>query len=113
MNSNIEIEAKVLLLKEEYDTIIRELQLDKYRKVTQTNHYIDTKDSFLKRNGIALRVREKNEEFELTLKTPLTSTISPPFDLIISASSLSSGWWSKPILSSSLFFKTKIGESPQ
>lgn len=82
MNSNIEIEVKVLLLKDEYDTIIRELRLDKYRKVTQTNHYIDTKDSFLKRNGIALRVREKDEEFELTLKTPLSEGLLEKHDRI-------------------------------
>lgn len=82
MNSNIEIEAKVLLLKDEYDTIIRELQLDKYRKVSQTNHYIDTPDSFLKRNGIALRVREKNEEFVLTLKTPLSEGLLEKNDRI-------------------------------
>jgi len=82
MNSNIEIEAKVLLLKDEYDTIIRELQLDKYRKITQTNHYIDTPDSFLKRNGIALRVREKNQEFVLTLKTPLSEGLLEKNDSI-------------------------------
>ena len=72
MSSNIEIEAKVLLLKDEYDTIIEKLGLGKYRRVKQTNHYIDTPDRFLKRNGIALRIREKDEVFELTLKTPLS-----------------------------------------
>ena len=82
MNSNIEIEAKVLLLKNEYDTIIRELQLDKYRKVSQTNHYIDTPNSFLKKNGIALRVREKNQEFVLTLKTPLSEGLLEKNDSI-------------------------------
>lgn len=80
MNSNIEIEAKVLLLKDEYDTIIRELKLDKYRKITQTNHYIDTPDSFLKKNGIALRVREINQEFQLTLKTPLSEGLLEKHD---------------------------------
>ena len=82
MNSNIEIEAKVLLLKDEYDTIIKELKLDKYRKFTQTNHYIDTPDSFLKKNGIALRVREKNQEFVLTLKTPLSEGLLEKNDSI-------------------------------
>lgn len=72
MSSNIEIEAKVLLLKDEYDTIIEKLNLSKYRKIKQTNHYIDTPDRYLKKNGIALRIREKEEEFELTLKTPLS-----------------------------------------
>ena len=72
MSSNIEIEAKVLLLKDEYNAIIETLNLQKYRKIKQTNHYIDTPDRYLKKNGIALRIREKDEEFELTLKTPLS-----------------------------------------
>ncbi|MGN1295729.1 MAG: CYTH domain-containing protein [Bacilli bacterium] len=71
MSSNIEIEAKVLLNQEEYEKIIDVLSLEKYRKVKQINYYIDTKDRFLKKNGIALRVREK-DDFELTLKTPLS-----------------------------------------
>lgn len=71
MSSNIEIEAKVLLNVEEYERIIDVLSLVKYRKVKQINYYIDTKDRFLKKNGIALRVREK-DDFELTLKTPLS-----------------------------------------
>ena len=72
MSSAIEIEAKALLLKDEYETIIEKLNLSKYRKIKQTNHYIDTPDRFLKKNGIALRIREKEESFELTLKTPLS-----------------------------------------
>lgn len=72
MSSNIEIEAKVLLLKEEYEKIIEKLNLSRYRKIKQTNYYLDTPNRFLKKNGIALRIREKEEEFELTLKTPLS-----------------------------------------
>lgn len=72
MSEHIEIEAKVLLLKEEYESIIDYLGLTRYKKVSQTNYYIDTSDSFLKKNGIALRVREKSDQFELTLKTPLS-----------------------------------------
>ena len=75
MSSNIEIEAKVLLLKDEYNAIIETLNLQKYRKIKQTNHYIDTPDRYLKKNVIALRIREKDEEFELTLKTPLSEGI--------------------------------------
>jgi uncharacterized protein YjbK len=71
-SSNIEIEAKVLLLKEEYNKVIEVLNLNKYRKFCQTNYYIDTKDSYLKKNGIALRIREKDDVFELILKTPLS-----------------------------------------
>ena len=71
MNSNIEIEAKVLLTAEQYDLLVNHLGLDKYRKVRQTNHYIDSKERILKSNDIALRIREK-EDFVLTLKTPLS-----------------------------------------
>lgn len=72
MGSNIEIEAKVLINKDEYESVIEHLQLDKYRRLQQTNYYIDTRNHDIKKNGFALRVREKNEEFELTLKTPLS-----------------------------------------
>ena len=72
MSSNIEIEAKVLLTENQYETIIEKLNLIKFRKIKQTNYYIDTPDRFLKKNGIALRIREKGEEFELSLKTPLS-----------------------------------------
>lgn len=72
MSSNIEIEAKSLISEDEYERIIDKLNLGKYRKYKQTNYYIDTEDRFLKRNGIALRIREKDENFELTLKTPLS-----------------------------------------
>jgi len=72
MSSNIEIEAKVLITKEQYLHVIDSLQLDKYLKYKQTNYYIDTPNSDIKKNGFALRVREKNESFELTLKTPLS-----------------------------------------
>ena len=72
MASNIEIEAKVLLNEKEYIQVIEKLQLDKYRKIKQTNYYIDTTKFDIRKNGFALRVREKNQEFELTLKTPLS-----------------------------------------
>ncbi len=71
MSSNIEIEAKVLLSEEDYEKVINHLHLDRYRRVRQTNFYIDSESRILKKNGIALRIRE-NEEFNLTLKTPLS-----------------------------------------
>jgi uncharacterized protein YjbK len=72
MSSNIEIEAKVLVSKDEYTQIVKSLELQKYKKFKQTNYYIDSDDRVIKKLGYALRVREKNEEFELTLKTPLS-----------------------------------------
>lgn len=71
MQSNIEIEAKVLISKEEYDALLKYLHLERYKKVEQTNHYVDTEDQQLRQNDIALRIRETNE-FTLTLKTPLS-----------------------------------------
>jgi len=71
MQSNIEIEAKVLLSEEEYLTLIKYLHLERYKKIKQTNHYVDSVDRKLKSNDIALRIRE-NEDFILTLKTPLS-----------------------------------------
>ena len=77
MGSNIEIEAKVLVSKEEYNQVIKNLHLDTYYKFKQTNYYIDSDEYDIKKNGFALRVREKNQEFELTLKTPLSNVSSP------------------------------------
>ncbi len=71
MQSNIEIEAKILLTKDEYDAIVKYLHLERYKKIEQTNHYVDTIERELRQNDIALRIRENNE-FTLTLKTPLS-----------------------------------------
>ena len=71
MQSNIEIEAKVLLTKEEYQTLLKYLHLERYKKIEQVNHYVDTPNRELKGNDIALRIRETND-FILTLKTPLS-----------------------------------------
>ena len=71
MHSNIEIEAKVLLQKEQYDQVVSYLHLERYTKIKQTNHYIDSTSRVLRDNDFALRVREK-DDFVLTLKTPLS-----------------------------------------
>ena len=71
MHSNIEIEAKVLLTKEQYSLVVSYLHLERYKKIKQTNHYIDSTTRVLKDNDFALRIREK-DDFVLTLKTPLS-----------------------------------------
>ena len=70
MSNAIEIEAKVLLSQDDYRKLVK-LFPDSPR-YTQTNHYIDSDDRVLAANGIALRIREKAGQFELTLKTPLS-----------------------------------------
>lgn len=69
MTQEIEIEYKNLLTKEEFDRLLNHLPFPKYSK-TQTNYYFETKDFSLKQNGCALRIREKNDEYILTLKEP-------------------------------------------
>lgn len=71
MSTNIEIEAKVLLSKEDFDKVCEFLHADKLRRITQTNHYVDSKDEILRQFGFGLRIREK-DDFTLTLKAPLS-----------------------------------------
>ncbi|MCR5490900.1 MAG: CYTH domain-containing protein [Bacilli bacterium] len=70
MSNAIEIEAKSLVSKEDYRKLVT-LFADCPRYM-QTNYYIDSDDRVLARNGISLRVREKGDRYELTLKTPLS-----------------------------------------
>jgi Uncharacterized protein conserved in bacteria len=70
MATNIEIEAKCLLSKENYEKVIKTFKADKYNKGKQTNYYIDTNNLTLKKLGIGLRIREK-EDFVITLKAPM------------------------------------------
>ncbi|MTW87237.1 CYTH domain-containing protein [Virgibacillus dakarensis] len=69
MMQEIEIEYKNLLTEHEFNQLLRQYFFPK-EAVTQTNYYFETKDFLLKENGCALRVREKNGSFILTLKEP-------------------------------------------
>lgn len=71
MSEHIEIEAKMLLSELEYNQIIDSLNLNKLPKIHQTNNYIDTPSLYFKKSKFSLRVREKDNELELTLKTHL------------------------------------------
>lgn len=70
MSNAIEIEAKALVSQDDYRKLAK-LFPDSPR-YTQTNHYIDSDTRILNKEGIALRIREKNGQYELTLKTPLS-----------------------------------------
>lgn len=70
MATNIEIEAKVLISKEEYLKAIKFYKKENVTKINQTNYYIDTDDLYLKKFGILLRIREKGY-FVMNLKAPL------------------------------------------
>lgn len=92
MNNNIEIEAKVLLTKDQFDKVMKNIIGSKYKdQFIQTNHYIDSPERMLRQQNIALRVRELRGNYTLTLKTPLaeglleknqTLTPSEAYDMI-------------------------------
>lgn len=69
MKQEIEIEFKNLLTKEEFNTLVSAFGLEN-SFITQINHYFDTPDFQLKDAHSALRIREKNNSFTMTLKQP-------------------------------------------
>lgn len=66
MEKSIECEAKCLITKNEYQSILQACSVSK--TIHQTNYYLDY-DNHLKNNHQALRIRAKNDNYELTLKT--------------------------------------------
>lgn len=68
MEQHIEIEFKNLLTQEHFKKLINFFQPDSF--VSQENYYFDTALFELKKQASALRIREKNQKFELTLKQP-------------------------------------------
>lgn len=70
MEQHIEIEYKNLLTKQDFKRLLQFFKIEPNQFFTQQNHYFDTKNFDLKSQASALRIREKNETFELTLKQP-------------------------------------------
>lgn len=70
MSNAIEIEAKVLVSKSDYEKLVSTYW--NFESYIQTNYYIDTPDGTLRTEGMALRVREKSGLYETTLKSPLS-----------------------------------------
>lgn len=70
MTQEVEIEFKNLLTKKEFNDIYTSLPFPS-EGITQTNYYFETQDFLLQANQSALRIREKDGEFQLTLKEPL------------------------------------------
>lgn len=70
MTKELEIEFKNLLTKEEYLKLLAAFGYTPEDARTQINHYFDTADFRLRNQRSALRIRQKGEKFECTLKTP-------------------------------------------
>lgn len=96
MATNHEIEFKQIISASLYVTL-----QEKYFKncvlFKQVNYYIDTPDFKLKQHRSALRIRVKDKQFEMTLKTPAEVglmeynhiiSINPEIDMIIPNDSL-------------------------
>ncbi|QSJ00479.1 MULTISPECIES: CYTH domain-containing protein [Bacillus] len=88
MAQEIEIELKQLLMKEEFEQLKQHFQLKNADFHTQTNYYFDTPQFNIKSQLAALRMREKNGQWVLTLKEPheiglleTHQTIAPPSQL--------------------------------
>ncbi|WP_181349126.1 CYTH domain-containing protein [Thalassobacillus sp. CUG 92003] len=70
MAQEIEIEFKNLLTKDEYQTLHQSLEFENATTIKQTNYYFETDMLSLRNHGSALRIREKNGSWVLTLKQP-------------------------------------------
>ena len=68
MINNLEVEYKILVNKDSFEKLSA-LYKDKMF-VKQTNYYYDTETLNLRNQKCALRIREKNNTFLITLKTP-------------------------------------------
>lgn len=69
MAQEIEIEFKNLLTKAEFNLLLDAFAFPKDAR-KQTNFYFETEDFRLKDKHSALRIREKNDKYTLTLKEP-------------------------------------------
>lgn len=69
MNQEVEIEYKNLLTKSEFDHLLIQYPFPEKANI-QTNYYLETTDFLLKEKGCALRIRESNNRYVLTLKEP-------------------------------------------
>jgi len=82
MTENIEIEFKNMLTKIEYQMFLREFNISQDDIFSQQNHYFDTPQFDLKANASALRIRQKNNQFEMTLKEPASVGLLETNELI-------------------------------
>ncbi len=67
MSRNIEIEAKSMISKEDYEKLFSKYS-HQYKPYEQTNYLLNTKDIPLSDSKLALRIRVKKNDIELTLK---------------------------------------------
>lgn len=69
-SNNIEIEAKVLLSKKDYEKLLKNIPFDEQVKI-QKNYFLDSPDRQLKKYGMIVRLRQREGRNKLTMKAPL------------------------------------------
>lgn len=74
MSQQIEIEYNALLTEQQYNRLNDTLPFPN-EAITQVNHYFETEDFQLKTKRSAIRIREKANEYILTLKEPYEDAI--------------------------------------
>lgn len=84
MAQEIEIEYKTLITKQEYNILLQALNFPK-EGVQQKNFYFETKNFTLKSYHSALRIREKEGHYTLTLKEPHEEGILETHDILSKA----------------------------
>ena len=70
-SNNIEIEAKVLLSKKDYERLLANIPFNPQVKV-QENYFLDNEDRELKKYGMLVRLRRREGRNKLTMKAPLS-----------------------------------------
>src|SRR5690606_18502703 len=70
MNQKVEIEFKNMLTSEEFQNVISYFKIKEQDFKKQENFYFDTSSFILAKHSSALRIRSKNDSYELTLKQP-------------------------------------------
>ena len=71
MSQELEIEFKNILEEDEYQHLLSVFSISEDENIIQENFYFDTREFSLKNLGSALRIREKNGTYTLTLKQPV------------------------------------------
>ncbi|MDE5977625.1 MAG: CYTH domain-containing protein [Turicibacter sp.] len=85
MSTNLEIEFKNMLTETKYKELLARFNIKENQIWTQKNVYFDTPHEALKAHHAALRVRIKNNTYELTLKTKATVGLLETNQLITKA----------------------------
>ena len=70
----LEYEKKFVLSQTEYEVLRN--TFNGYNTKTQVNYYYDTEDFFYNQKGITYRIREKDGEYEATVKTHFSNNYS-------------------------------------